>query len=208
MSTVLYYLLTFAESVTGVFGVRFYEQPRYAVVEKLGPDAEIRRYEPRGAIEATVTNDDRDQAARQAFGLLFDYITGDNRGSEKIAMTAPVRTQSAPKRIEVTGPAQTTTQDGTLSMRFYLPRDVVDKGAPEPTDPRLRLVKVPEMTVAVLRYAGVDSEKARIDHAVALLARLKGSAWRQEGAVFSLNYDPPFTIPFLRRNEAAVEVTR
>ena len=208
MSSFFYYLLTFAESVTGVFGVRFYEQPRYAIVEKLGPDAEIRRYEPREAIEATVPAGNRDQAARQAFGLLFDYITGDNKGGEKIAMTAPVRTQSTPKLIEMTAPAQTTVQDGTLSMRFYLPRDVAAKGAPAPDDPHLHLVQVPEATIAALRYAGVDSANARAEHAAALLAMLKGTAWRPEGPVFSLNYDPPFTIPFLRRNEAGVEVTR
>jgi hypothetical protein len=208
MSGLFYYLLTFAESVTGIFGVRFYEQPRYAVVDKLGPGAEIRRYEPREAIEATVPATDRDQAARQAFGLLFDYITGENKGGERIAMTAPVRTQSTPKLIEMTAPAQTTVRDGTLSMRFYLPGDVTAKGAPRPDDPHLHLVQVPESTVAALRYSGVDSANARAEHAAALLATLKGTAWRPEGPVFSLNYDPPFTIPMLRRNEAAVEVSR
>ena len=80
MSGFLYYLLTFAESVTSVFGLRFaYEQPHYAVLQDLGQSVEIRRYDPRLAIEATVQDADREKAASQAFGLLFNYITGANR---------------------------------------------------------------------------------------------------------------------------------
>ena len=94
MSGFFYYLLTFAESVTSVFGIRsVYEQPHYAVVQDLGESVEVRRYEPRLAIEATIADPDRDKAAGEAFSLLFRYITGANQRDQKIAMTAPVRTE-------------------------------------------------------------------------------------------------------------------
>jgi hypothetical protein len=35
---------------------------------------------------------------------------------------------------------------------------------------------------------------------------LKPSAWRPTGEPVVLFYDPPFTVPFLRRNEVAVAV--
>ena len=147
MAGLLYYLLTFTESVGSVFGLRFaYEQPRYAVIQDLSQNVEIRLYEPREAIEATVSGDDRDKAASEAFALLFRYITGANRGEQKIAMTAPVRI-AEPMRISMTTPVQTSMSRGQISMRFFLPRAVAKAGAPEPLDSRLHLVQVPEMTV-------------------------------------------------------------
>jgi hypothetical protein len=208
MSGFCYYLLTFAESLTAVVGIRsVYEQPHYVVVQNLGRNTEIRRYDPRVAIEATIEGKSRDRAASEAFGLLFRYITGANAGSAKIAMTAPVQTET--QRIAMTAPVQTETNaSGTLSMRFFLPHSVAAAGAPAPTDPRLHLVDVPAETVAVLRYSGVDNAGARAEKKAELLEVLAKSPWKPVGEVFTLNYDPPFTIPFLRRNEAAVDVTK
>ena len=60
MSGFFYYLLTFEESVTSVFGIRFpYEQPQYTVLEDLGQSVEVRQYEPRLAIEAAIDNPDQ-----------------------------------------------------------------------------------------------------------------------------------------------------
>lgn len=207
MSGFLYYLLTFAESVTSVFGIRsVYEQPRYAVIQDLGESVEIRRYEPRQAIEATVADPNRDKAASEAFSLLFRYITGANQTEQKIAMTAPVRTES--ERIAMTTPVQTSVEEGRLSMRFFLPADVAKAGAPAPLDPRLHLVEVPEATIAALRYTGVMTQETRDHNAAVLMGVLARSTWRPDGSVFQFNYDPPFTIPFLRRNEVAVPVIR
>ena len=202
MSGFFYYLLTFAESVTSVFGLRFaYEQPHYTVLQTLEEIVEIRRYEPRLAIEATVPD-----GADNAFGLLFNYITGANRRQEKIAMTVPVETGS--QRLAMTTPVQTTIARGQLSMRFFLPRSVAEAGAPEPTDKRLHLVQVPETTIAALRYSGVPTQAIRDHQAALLLGALARSEWTVQGEVFQFNYDPPFAIPFLRRNEVAVAVAR
>jgi hypothetical protein len=200
VSGVLYYLLTFTESFASVFGLRFaYEQPRYAVVQELSQTVQVRRYEPRQAIEATVSGDDRDAAASEAFALLFRYITGANRGEQKIAMTVPVRI-AEPTRIAMTTPVQTSMSRGQISMRFFLPRAVIKAGAPEPLDRRLHLVQVPETTVAVIRYSGVATPAARDHQAALLLGALARSDWKPDGEMFQFNYDPPFAIPFFRRN--------
>jgi hypothetical protein len=207
MSGLFYYLLTFAESVTSVFGVRFpYEQPHYVVVQALPEDVEIRQYDPREAIEATIDGPSRDRAASEAFQLLFRYITGANQREQKIAMTVPVHTES--ERIAMTAPVQTKTENGRVSMRFFLPKSVTTAGAPAPLDPRLHLVQVPTETVAALRYSGVSTQTDFDQKSATLLRVLKSSAWKPNGEVYQLNYDPPFAIPFLRRNEAAVMVTR
>jgi hypothetical protein len=207
MSGFFYYLLTFAESVTSVFGIRFpYEQPHYVVVQELGQEVEIRQYDPRQAIEATVDGPNRDRAASEAFGLLFRYITGANQGEQKIAMTVPVRTDA--ERIAMTTPVQTTAGNGQVSMRFFLPEAVAKAGPPAPLDPRLHVVHVPAETIAAVRYSGVATQATRDHYAAVLLGVLTKSPWKPAGEIFQLNYDPPFTIPFLRRNEIAVTVTR
>lgn len=77
MDRVLYVLVTLVESVLGIFGVRaLYEQPAYTVVERLDRGVEIRSYAPRLAVET----DSRGQGDGEAFGRLFRYITGANRG--------------------------------------------------------------------------------------------------------------------------------
>jgi hypothetical protein len=38
------------------------------------------------------------------------------------------------------------------------------------------------------------------------LFTLKDTKWRPSGEPYTLFYDAPFTLPFLRRNEAAVAV--
>jgi hypothetical protein len=205
MSGFFYYLLTFAESITSVFGLRFaYEQPHYAVLQDLGQSVEIRRYDPRLAIEATVDDTDREKAASHAFGLLFNYITGANRREEKVAMTVPVSTES--ERIAMTTPVQTNEAAGRVSMRFFLPQAVASAGAPAPLDPRLHLVEVPATTIAALRYSGVATPAAREHQAAVLFGVLARSQWKSAGAVFQMNYDPPFAIPLFRRNEVAVAV--
>ena len=207
MSGFFYYLLTFAESVTSVVGLRFpYEQPHYAVVQDLGNGAEVRRYDPRLAIEADIDDPDQGHAASEAFSLLFRYITGANQRDQKIAMTAPVQTTS--ERIAMTVPVQTTSADGHVAMRFFLPHSVAEAGAPKPLDPRLHLVQVPATTIAALRYAGIPTQAARDEKSALLKSMLAKSAWKPQGEMFQLSYDPPFTIPFLRRNEVAVAVTR
>ena len=211
MSGFFYYLLTFAESVTSIFGIRFpYEQPQYVVVQDLGQSVEVRQYDPRPAIEATVDGPDREKAAGQAFSLLFQYITGANQQDQKIAMTAPVRT--ATERIAMTTPVQTTLIQKTgdirqVSMRFFLPKAVAEVGAPAPLDPHLHLVQVPATTIAALRYLGVATQATRDQKGTVMLDVLAKSSWKPKGELFQFNYDPPFAIPFLRRNESAVEVS-
>jgi hypothetical protein len=52
------------------------------------------------------------------FRVLFDYISGANKGSKEVEMTIPV-TQS--KEIDMTVPVTQSTTDGKMSMRFFLP---------------------------------------------------------------------------------------
>jgi hypothetical protein len=90
----------------------------------------------------------------------------------------------------------------------YLVVDRLGQGerAPVPHDPRISLEALPDETYAVLRYAG--SAQSFRQREAELLVRLDGTGWQAVGRPFTQFYDPPFTVPALRRNEAAVCVAK
>lgn len=200
-----YYGLLAIESVAGAFGVRLYEEPLYRVVGQVGTTIEVRQYVPRVAAEATIPGTG-DKARGEAFQVLFNYIAGANKGGsggEKISMTAPVSV-TEPQRIAMTAPVSTSEAGGSVRMRFFLPATFTVQSAPQPHDQRIRIVEVPAETQAVLRFSGTGTDMP--DRQRELVAGLAGSRWRAEGQPFAMFYDAPFTLPFLRRNEAAVVV--
>jgi hypothetical protein len=197
MTKFWYFLTTFAESGLSILGIRSgYEQPAYQVVQTISPSVEIRRYAARTAVETAISraNDG------EAFGRLFRYITGANTGAQTISMTAPVATSA--QMIAMTVPVET----GVQTMRFFLPQAVVKAGVPAPTDPKVHIVSLPEMTLGVIRYSGVATAEARETEAGLLRTALAGAGKAYFGEPIYFSYDPPFTAPFLRRNEVALGV--
>ena len=190
-------------SACSVVGVRTVEEPPYAVVRDVGP-VQIRSYGPRLAAEAVVGGDEID-ARSKGFQLLAGYIFGGNRSRTTIAMTAPVAQSS--ETIAMTAPVdQARGADGQWHIRFYMPAKYTRETLPQPNDPAVHIVDVPAQTVAVLRYSGIPTKSAVQDAGARLLEALDGSAYRPVGAPFAWFYDPPWTIPPLRRNEAVVAV--
>merc|ERR1719468_1331106 len=112
----------------------------------------------------------------------------------------------------------TTTSDG--EMRFYLKNDGTMQGFPTPlaVEDKLnekgavKLIEVPPARLAVARFTGfvTDGEVARQKDA--LLSALAADGVEIDvphGAVipyFVFQYNPPYTIPIVRRNEIAVPV--
>lgn len=193
-------LLLGACSVVGVRSGT--EEPRFELLEQAN-GLEIRRYAPRLAAETEVVADET-ASRSEGFSRLAGYIFGGNRGESRIAMTAPVAQQ--PVRIAMTAPvAQSATASGHR-IRFFLPASLRDP--PEPNDPRVKVVEVPAETYAVLRFTGSTSPQSVADAQARLRAALGDTGWQASGPPTAWFYDPPWTIPALRRNEVAVPVTR
>lgn len=200
-----YYLGTAAESVLSVFGIRgTYEHPKYVVVGQITPEVEERAYAERVAVETPIERAEEGAA----FGRLFRYITGANAGQAHIAMTVPVQMGPAPsgEKIAMTVPVETSPGAGGDVMRFFLPRRVVEAGAPAPTDPKVHIVTLPPAHFAALRFSGTITAESSARQKARLMAALAGAHREAAGAPSVFGYDPPFTIPFLRRNEAVVEI--
>jgi len=210
MRTIFGALGTMVLAGCSLVGIRSgYEQPRYEVVDHAVGGVEIRRYGPRLAADTTVEAADAKAGRSAAFRILAGYIFGANRPKSEIAMTAPVEVQAGSQKVAMTAPVETAPAgEGRYTMRFFLPANLSLATAPEPTDPRVRLLTVPEETFAVLRYTGSRGDEQIAARRDELLRALEGSAWRPTAEPVSLFYDPPWTLPFLRRNEVAVAVVR
>ena len=92
------------------------------------------------------------------------------------------------------------------AFAFVLPLSAA--AAPEPEDPRVRIVRLSAQTFAVLRFSGFGRKGDVAAKTAELTAALEASPWRPAAAPTSYFYDPPWTLPFLRRNEVAVAVER
>jgi effector-binding domain-containing protein len=107
--------------------------------------------------------------------------------SEEIAMTAPVLSEKG-------------------SIAFIMPDGFTLETTPEPLDDRVKIVEVPERTVAALRFSGRWSNSLFQKKTEELLAEIENAGLKVSGQVFSMRYNGPYTPWFLRRNEVAAEV--
>jgi hypothetical protein len=200
-----YYLQLFFEAAAGVFGIRPYEEPRYDVLATLSEEVEIRAYAAR--VAAQVDMPGAEEAARnEAFRILFRYIAGANAASEKVEMTVPVATEARTEKIAMTVPVESVPTEKGVRMQFFLPARYSIDTAPRPADERVRIVQAPAETLAVLRFSGRATPQESARRSDELLKTLDATHWRHAGEVALLFYDAPATLPFLRRNEAAVRV--
>ncbi|MFC5366945.1 SOUL family heme-binding protein [Salinirubrum litoreum] len=206
------------------FGARRYVQDRntprvdYETVARIG-NVEIRRYPPTVLVETVAPSENA------AFWRLFRYISGANRSStevsmtapvesagESISMTAPVETEidSRSESVSMTTPVESDTSEEGVRMAFYLPAEYDYDTAPRPTDDSVRLVEQPGRTLAVLGFSWftTDGRVARkTEDLLATLAEADDEI-SIEGEPFLMRYDGPGVPPFLRTNEVAVEVRR
>ncbi len=187
-----------------VVGVRSVEEPPFTVVDHVGA-IEIRQYGARIAAQ-TAVNADVEGARSTGFRRIAGYIFGGNHGRTSIAMTAPVA--QGRETIAMTAPVAQGASGGSQIIQFFMPKDYTLETLPVPDDPAVQLVAVPPQTMAVLRFAGSIAPAEVAAQQRVLLDTLKGSAWQPDGAPLAWFYDPPWTLPPFRRNEAVVPVTR
>ena len=186
------FLIALLAYLTASVPAMSYEEPEYSIVKKTDV-YEVRQYKQRTVAEVTYGEED------SGFRVLFDYISGANKGSKEVEMTIPV-TQS--KEIDMTAPVTQSMTDGKMSMRFFLPMQYSKQNAPEPNDERVRIIDLPAEYFAVISYSGFASDGNFEEHYTELKAALDKDGMVIKGPPIKATYNSPFTLPFMRRNEA------
>ena len=164
------------------------EEPAYTIEQAWEAEQiEIRAYAPR---VMAVTG--MDENADSGFRVLAGYIFGGNAEEEKIAMTAPVQQSMA----------------GEKEMAFMMPAEYALEDLPEPEDQRVSFREAPAYTAAVIQFSGwASAEKADENWQQLRRFLIKGGI-EIVGEPTLNQYNPPWTLPFLRRNEIIVPVNR
>ena len=167
------------------------ETAKYDVVQK-DDSFEIRRYHE--MLVAQV-----DQTLYPGFNTLFQYISGKNTSKSKIDMTSPVITS---EKIAMTSPVVSTPS----TMSFMVPSEYTMENVPEPTNPEIVIVKIPERYVATIRFRGFAWKNEVRKRTEQLMDWLHMRGIKTEGSAFLMQYNPPFVPGFMRRNEVGIVV--
>lgn len=181
------------------------EEPDFSVSLTEG-DFEVRLYASTIVAETTVSGSAWD-ARFAGFGPLADYIFATERAGEKIAMTAPV-TQAPREKIAMTAPVtqQPAGSGDEWVITFTMPATYTMETLPAPANPDVRLVEVPARTMGVLSFSGIATDSDMKAAETRLLDHVREAGMKPAGDIEFAFYDPPWTLPFLRRNEAMVPV--
>jgi len=179
------------------------EQPKYQVIESSG-NIEIRDYAPMIVAEAEVAGDRRD-AIGKGFRIIADYIFGNNTAAQKVPMTAPV-TQQESEKIAMTAPV-TQQGDGNIwRVRFVMPSSYTMEALPKPNNPAVKLKEIGAKRYAAIRFSGMADEDSLKRRTKELNAFIRAKNLTPLSAPTYAFYNPPWTLPFLRRNEVMVEI--
>lgn len=183
----------------GVVGI---EKVSYTVLEKDGA-FQVRQYEPYLVAE-TLVDADFDQAGNIAFRRLFNYISGNNRSQESIAMTAPVNQQSSSEKIAMTAPVNMQAEGNQYTISFVMPAEYTLATLPQPLDENVVVKEIGGFKAAAIRYSGSWSQKRYDAKKTALQDWMQTQNLQPVGEPIFARYDPPFQLWFLRRNEVVI----
>ena len=174
-----------------MFGESGVEIAPYKVLKKEG-EFELRHYDRMVLVTASMSQGMDNQ--RGSFYKLFGYISGENSDAKKIPMTAPVFMDQANKKTE--------------TMSFVLPDDYTMDMAPDPQDETVKLEEVTDYTVAVITFSGLLKQVNITKHQVLLEEWIMHNGFEKTGSIKAAGYNPPFTIPAMRRNEVLIPVKK
>ena len=180
------------------------EEPTWSLVYQDGP-FEIRDYAP-AVVAETVVAGERGAAINEGFRRLARYIFGGNEPNRRIAMTAPVAQRAEGTRIAMTAPvAQAPAGQGWI-VTFYMPPGSRLADMPRPLDASVALREQPPRRVATLRFTGLATQGNLERHADQLRQRISSRGEVAAGPAGYAFYDPPWTLPWARRNEIMIEL--
>ena len=191
-----------------VMGIRSTAEPNYVVLQT-EDRFEVRHYDAI-VIAETLVDAGFDEAGDIGFRRLFAYISGDNQSAAEISMTAPVMAldekHSSGEKISMTAPVTGEKTAQGWRYAFVLPSDYTLATAPRPESPDVKLQQISARKAAVVRFTGFWSETAYEKNLAALQSWMQRSGLEADSLPRIAGYDPPWTLPFLRRNEIIIDI--
>ena len=185
------------------------DEPKYSVISEQG-NIQIREYVPIIVAETKVSGE-RKEAINQGFRIIADYIFGNNSPNQKIAMTAPVIQEadiSEGNEIAMTAPVTQQADKNQWKVRFVMPEEYTLSTLPKPNNSKIKLIQINSQRYAVIKFSGTSSDENLGEHKDKLLQYIKQNRLQAIGEPVFAFYNPPWTLPFLKRNEIMIEIKK
>ncbi len=179
------------------------EEPSYRVILQAEP-FEIREYPPLIVAQVEVPGD-LSEASSAGFRQITNYIFGNNIAvrdggittaepvSEKIAMTVPVI-------------AEGKGDQKTWLIQFVMPKQYTLETLPKPNNPQVKLLALGTQKIAVIRFTGFVGDDKVQEKTAELMAWIKSKNALPLGNPRLARYNPPWSIPWMRRNEILIPI--
>ena len=138
-----------------------------------------------------------------------DYIFGNNKskdGNSKIEMTAPVEMESLPQKINMAKPLLTEGNDNTWIVSFIMPNEFTLATLPKPNNKSIKILSLPIQKYAVIVFSGLVRESSYLEKEKLLNQFIEKEKLKTFGEIKIARYNPPWTLPFFRRNELMIKV--
>ena len=183
------------------------EEAEFTLIHKEN-NFEIREYSPRIIAQVSVSGNFNDSSSA-GFKSLADYIFGNNvinDKSQKIAMTAPVVAAPTSEKITMTAPVLAEGKNSEWLISFVMPKEYSMESLPKPNNSAVVLIERPRERYAVVVFSGLVRESSYNEKATLLNEFVKIQGLSSVGSLLIARYNPPWTLPFFRRNELMVKV--
>ena len=169
---------------------------------------EIREYASKIIAQVEVFGD-FDDASSKGFKILADYIFGNNTsadGNSRIEMTAPVEMEPLPQKINMTKPVLTEGNDNAWIVSFIMPNEFTLETLPKPNNKDIKISSLPKEKYAVIVFSGLVRESSYLEKETLLNQFIEEKQLKTSGEIKIARYNPPWTLPFFRRNELMIKV--
>ena len=179
------------------------EEPSYRVTEKAEP-FEIREYSPLIVAQVEVPGD-LSEASSAGFRLIANYIFGNNISVRDGGLTTA---EPVPEKIAMTVPviAEGKGDQKTWLIQFVMPKQYTMDTLPKPNNPQVKLVPTGPQKLAVIRFTGFVGDDKVQEKTAELMAWIKSRNALPLGSPRLARYNPPWSIPWMRRNEILIPI--
>ena len=176
-------------SITMAMAYEKYKEPQFTLIEKKD-NIEIRQYSEYVIAKTSISLDNSEED-NNMFMVLASYIFGKNEENKNIPMTAPVTTFE---------------NNESYDMLFYM-LDVKNiEELPKPSGQDIVFEKINLGKCAVVGFSWFTNESKIKKYKTILEKFIEENKYKKISPFMINRYDPPWKLPFLRRNEILVQI--
>jgi hypothetical protein len=121
-------------------------------------------------------------------------------------MTTPVSIEPRADKISMTAPVGVQQANDGWKVYFVMPSQYDLETLPKPNNPLVSIKQMPSQKFAIVRFSGLVDEEKMAKKVVELTYWIESKKLKMIGTPELARYNPPWTLPFLRRNEVMIAV--